>query len=187
MKTVPLALTVALSVIAGVLGFLVGQVETPEYRTTMYERNVMDLGRADRLLDLRYLNAMIAHHRGAMLLAQAAEKSGRAEVRALAKDIQANEPKLIDELYTWKREWYGDERPVRDPIVARLGEPNATFDLRFLNALIAHHDAGIAMTEDARRKSSRAAVLDNADAVEAFLVKTGAGLREWRKSWYNVE
>jgi uncharacterized protein (DUF305 family) len=61
-----------------------------------------------------------------------------------------------------------------------------TFDLRFLNALIAHHENGIVMTQEVRAKSSRAEVLDNADAVEAFLKKTGVMLREWRKAWYNI-
>ncbi len=76
---------------------------------------------------------------------------------------------------------------MRDPVVARLGEVDETFDLRFLNALIAHHEAGIVMTQDVRRKSSRSEILDNADAVEQFLTKTGAMLREWRANWYQVQ
>ena len=62
-----------------------------------------------------------------------------------------------------------------------------TFDLRFLNALIAHHEAGIVMTQDVRRKSSRGEVLDNADAVEAFLTGSASVLREWRANWYSVK
>lgn len=177
----------ALMVVSLLVGVSIGYIFTPEYQLSMYSKNEMDLGRADRGIDLRYINTMIAHHRGAMLLAAQAERSKRSEIATLAKEIQQNEPKLIDELYAWKKEWYGDERRVRDPVVAKLGKVDETFDLRFLNALIAHHEAGIVMTQDARRKSSRSEILNNADAVEQFLTKTGGVLREWRKSWYNVE
>lgn len=176
----------AFVVVSFLVGMSAGYFFTPEYQLSMYSKNEMNLGRADRGIDLRYINAMIAHHRGAILLAAQAEKSQRSEVATLAKEIQQNEPKLIDELYAWKKEWYGDERPVRDPVVARLGEVDETFDLRFLNALIAHHEAGVVMTQDVRRKSSRSEVLDNADAVEQFLTTSGTMLREWRANWYQV-
>lgn len=174
-------------VVSGFIGAIVGYSLTPEYRLSMYEKNSMDLGRADRGLDKRYIDAMAAHHRGAMLLAeQATEGAQRKELKDLAKDILAGEPKLIDELYSWKEDWYGDSRKARDPIVANLGPSDENFDLRFLNALIAHHEAGIEMTREARMKSSRALVLDNADAVEAFLTKTLDAFKAWRLEWYNV-
>ena len=177
--------TASLVIVAGVVGVSVGYFLTPEY--TMLDKTVMTLGRSDRLLDLRYINAMIAHHRGAILLAeQARETSTRSEIRDLAEEIIVSEPKLIEELYTWKRDWYGDQRMVIDPIVPRLGAYTDTFDLRFLNALIAHHEAGIVMTREVRLKSSRTEILDNADAVEAFLNKSSSVLQEWRKTWYSL-
>jgi uncharacterized protein (DUF305 family) len=187
MNKVSIYLAVSLMIVAGIAGAAVGYSLTPEYRLSMYEKSGMDLGRADRSLDKRYIDAMAAHHRGAMLLAeQAAVGSKRTEIQGLAKDILAGEPKLIDELYTWKKDWYDDSRKARDPIVAKLGPSDEKFDLRFLNALIAHHESGIAMTKEVRAKSSRAEVLNNADAVEAFLVKTLAIFKAWRLEWYNV-
>jgi uncharacterized protein (DUF305 family) len=186
MNKVQLSLTVSLMIVSGVVGLGIGYYLTPEYKLSMYDKYSMDLGQADRWVDLRYLNAMIAHHRGAMLLAEEAQQSERDEIRNLAKDILAGEPKLIDELYTWKKEWYDDTRTVRDPIVPKLGSYDATFDLRFLNALIAHHESGIQMTKDIRLKSSRSTVQDNANAVEQFLTTSGVMLREWRKQWFNV-
>ncbi len=186
MKHISWYSAVAFAIIALSLGIGIGYFFTPAYSLTMYEKNSMDLGAADRWLDLRYTNAMIAHHRGAMLLAEQALQSERQEISNLAKEILANEPTLIDELYAWKKEWYGDVRAVRDPFSPRLGTYDATFDLRFLNALIAHHESGILMTQDVRGKSSRNAILDNADAVETFLTTTGETLRGWRASWYNL-
>jgi predicted outer membrane protein len=186
MKTISIYLAGALMIVTGMLGAGIGYTFTPEYQLSMYDKNAMDLGQADRWVDKRYINAMIAHHRGAMLLAQAAQKSERQEIRDLANEILQNEPKLIAELYTWKKEWYNDERTVRDPLSPNLGSVNDTFDLRFLNALIAHHENGIRMTGEIRGKSSRTEILDNADAVENFLTTTGEVLRGWRTDWYSV-
>lgn len=179
-------LAVSLLVVGLIIGTGIGYYLTPQYRETMYDAP-MDLGAADRLVDLRYVNAMIAHHRGAMLLAKQAEQSRRSEIRALAAAIQKDEPKLIDELYQWKRSWYRDARGVRDPLPANIGSYDEKLDLRFLNALIAHHEAGILMTQEIRSKSSRKEVLDNADAVEEFLTTTLVTLKDWRNSWYGAK
>ena len=180
-------LALGLVVTGTVLGIAFGYYITPEYRLSMYEKNNMSLGQADRTFDLRYINAMIAHHRGAMLLAeQLSKNTSRPEMKTLAQNILADEPKAIDELYTWKKAWYGDTKTVRDPIVANLGPADEKFDLRFLNAIIAHHEAGIVMTKETREKSSRAEILNNADAVEAFLINGITTLKGIRSSWYNI-
>ncbi|MBP9798334.1 DUF305 domain-containing protein [Candidatus Woesebacteria bacterium] len=180
-------LALGLVVTGTVLGIAFGYYITPEYRLSMYEKNNMSLGQADRTFDLRYINAMIAHHRGAMLLAeQLSKNTSRPEMKTLAQNILADEPKAIDELYTWKKDWYGDTKTVRDPIVANLGPADEKFDLRFLNAIIAHHEAGIVMTKETREKSSRAEILNNADAVEAFLINGITTLKGIRSSWYNI-
>jgi uncharacterized protein (DUF305 family) len=186
MRKISLYLSIALMVVSCIIGMGTGYWLTPEYRSSMYDKNTMDLGPPDKWLDQRYLDAMIAHHRGAMLLALQASKSGRREITALASDILKNEPIAINELYRWKKEWYGNSRNVQDPGVAHLGKVDRTFDLRFLNALIAHHENGIRMTREVRLKSSRSEILDNADAVELFLHNGIGMLREWRKAWYNV-
>lgn len=186
MAKISIYLATAFIIIAGIIGAGIGYVLTPQYSLSMYDKNLMDLGRPDKWLDLRYVNAMISHHRGAFLLAEQAEKSERTEIADLARDIQKNEPVLIAELYAWKKEWYGDTRTVTDPVAAELGAYDKTFDLRFLNALIAHHENGIEMTQNVRVKSSRGAVLDNADAVEAFLTGSGEMLKGWRSTWYSI-
>ncbi len=182
-----IALITSFGVVVFCSGVLVGYFFTPEYRQTMYSSAAMNLGVADGLVDLRYLNAMIAHHRGAVLLAEQLEsRTSRPELQELAAEIQKNEPLLIAELVQWKKQWYGDYRPVRDPTVPQLGKAEDTVDLRFLNALIAHHEAGIVMTQEVKTKSTRSEVLDNADAIEAFLRQSTGILRQQRKSWFGV-
>lgn len=80
-------LTISLIIIAFVLGIGTGYLVAPEYSMSGYQSEQMvDLGKADKYVDLRYLNAMIAHHGGAMLLAeQAKEKTKRPEIKKLAR------------------------------------------------------------------------------------------------------
>jgi len=160
---------------------------SPQYQLSMYEKNPMDLGQPDRFLDLRYIDAMIAHHRGAMMLAkQAGVNSRREEIIKLSQEIINNEPKAIDELYQWKNELYSDTNKVKDPEGIILGASNDKFDLRFLNSLIIHHEKGIRMTEEIRSKTTNEKILDNADAVELFLSDGLKMLKNWRKTWYNI-
>jgi len=187
MKKISIYLSVSLAIVSGIIGIGIGYYLTPEYQVSMYSKNNMTLGEANRTFDLRYINEMISHHRGAMLLAeQLGENTSRTEMKALSGEILKNEPAAIAELYSWKKEWYNDTREVRDPIVSNLGKFDEKFDLRFLNAIIAHHESGILMTKETKLKSSRTEVLNNADAVETFLTNGIEALKNLRKNWYNI-
>lgn len=180
-------LTIAFILLSLIIGMGIGFASSPAYLSTMKNPQIMGLGVADRWIDLRYINAMAAHHRSAILLATIAQKeSKRTEIHGLAIAILENEPKLIDELYAWKRTWYSDTRKVNDPSMPHLSTYDEKFDLRFLNALIAHHEAGIAMTQEVRMKSSNKDVLNNADAVESLLQNSLVTLRDWRRTWYQI-
>jgi uncharacterized protein (DUF305 family) len=188
MKQINLPLAISLMIVFLIIGLAGGYFISPSYQQTMYTKEEMGFGQADRFVDLRYINQMAAHHRGAMLLAeQVADKTQRKEIKDLTTAINEGEPKLINELYGWKKTWYNDTRKVKDPVVANLGSADQKTDLRFLNALIAHHEAGIAMTKEIRTKSSRKEVLDNADAVESFLSGGVTMLKQWREDWYGVK
>jgi len=68
---------------------------------------MQDLGAADAKYDLRFLNAMIMHHQGALVMAQdALKKSTRPEVQKLAKDIIAAQEKEIAQMQAWRKTWY---------------------------------------------------------------------------------
>ena len=187
MSKISIPLTLSLCLVLLLIGIGIGYFLTPAYQTTMFVKNTMDLGSSDRWLDLRYINAMIAHHRGAVLMAEQAAKNGQhEEIKKLANDILTSEPKLIAKLYDLKKELYGDTKSVADPQKVNLGSVDQNYDLRFLNGLIFHHEEGIRMTTDARTKTTTVQVLDDANAVEDFLRTTMTQLRGWRKEWYSL-
>jgi uncharacterized protein (DUF305 family) len=68
----------------------------------------MDLGAADDQFDLRFLNGMIPHHEGAIVMAKdALAKSDRPEIKELAQAILDSQQKEIDQMKQWKKAWYG--------------------------------------------------------------------------------
>jgi uncharacterized protein (DUF305 family) len=181
-------LTVSLVIIAFMIGVGFGHVISPQY-AQMNDRDaeMVDLGRADKYVDLRYINAMIAHHRGAMQLAdQVKDQTKRPEIKALAESIIKDEPKNIDELYAFKKEFYKDDSRVADKKVANLGTYDEKLDLRLLNALIAHHNEGLMMNKEIRVKSTRNEILSSADATDEFFTRTLAIFKQWRAEWYSA-
>lgn len=67
-----------------------------------------NLGAADDQFDLRFINAMIPHHQGALVMAkEALEKSDRPEIKQLAQDIISSQTQEIAQMQQWKKVWYG--------------------------------------------------------------------------------
>ncbi|HEY9637227.1 MAG TPA: DUF305 domain-containing protein [Coleofasciculaceae cyanobacterium] len=66
-----------------------------------------DLGAADAQFDLRFTNAMIPHHEGAIVMAKdALSKSKRPQIKKLAQDIISSQQKEIDQMTQWRKAWY---------------------------------------------------------------------------------
>ncbi len=180
-------LAFSLSIVSLILGLGIGYGLSPAYSTLANEGHLEDLDKADKFVDLRYINAMIAHHKSAMELAsEVKDKTKRSEIRNLAEEILKNEPAAIDELYAWKENWFNDKQIIQPSIVSNLGSADENLDLRFLNALIAHHEEGIVMAKSIRSKSNRSEILDNSYAVEKFLKGGIEMFSTWRTDWYDI-
>ncbi|MGB5959295.1 MAG: DUF305 domain-containing protein, partial [Coleofasciculaceae cyanobacterium] len=68
---------------------------------------IQDLGKADTEFDLRFINAMIPHHEGALIMAEdALKKSKRPEIKKLSQEILTSQQKEIDQMKQWKQAWY---------------------------------------------------------------------------------
>ena len=66
-----------------------------------------NLGAKDANFDLRFINAMIPHHEGAVTMAQnAATKSTRPEIKKLTQDIISSQQAEIKQMQQWKQAWY---------------------------------------------------------------------------------
>lgn len=66
-----------------------------------------DLGAADAEYDKRFIDAMIPHHESAVDMAQdALNKSRRPEIKKMAQAIIDAQNSEINQLRSWRRNWY---------------------------------------------------------------------------------
>lgn len=164
----------------------------------------MDLGPADEKYDLRFIDAMIPHHEGAIMMAEdALEKSERSEMQELAEEIIAAQEEEIAQLREWRSEWYPDvdDTPMAyDPELEEsvpmteeqeaammmsmdLGEADDEFDLRFIEAMIPHHEGAVMMAQDALEKSERSEIQELSEEIIAAQEAEIEKMREWQEQW----
>ncbi|MBD3882408.1 DUF305 domain-containing protein [Phormidium tenue FACHB-886] len=166
----------------------------------------MDLGPKDATFDLRFIDGMVPHHQGAVVMAQEAlEKSQRPEIKQLAQAIIDAQEKEISELQTWRKSWYANasadsvmydaQKKTDVPMTEQmrssmmmegdLGAADAEFDLRFINAMIPHHQGALDMAKQAQEKSDRPEIKQLAQEIITSQQQEIEQMEQWRKQWYN--
>ena len=122
---------------------------------------------AEAPYDLRFIDEMTMHHRGAVMSARMMiADSARPELRDLARRITAEQTRQIEQMAAWRRQWYPDAgRPAMgmDGMgmmgagmgSARMGKMGGGMmnggqaDRMFLRMMIPHHQLAVEMAEDA--------------------------------------
>ncbi len=183
-------LTIALIIGAMIIGVGLGYVITPEYGRASREgeAHAVDLGKPDRYLDLRFMNGLVAHHESAIFLLEQVKLSAvHPELKVLADMVIPADTKEIKQLMVWRQDWYGQSGQINRFNRTNLGGADEKFDLRFLNAIIAHHQEAIATMKEVQTKSSRQEIIKLASEAEARLSDNVVMFKAWRKQWYNVD
>ncbi|BDI19936.1 hypothetical protein ANSO36C_57380 [Nostoc cf. commune SO-36] len=166
----------------------------------------MDLGPADANFDLRFLDAMTPHHQGAVEMAKEAQvKSKRPEIKKLADNIIKSQNQEITQMKQWRQAWYpkaGDKPMAYNSQMGHmmemssdqmkgmmmsqdLGAADTEFDLRFINAMIPHHEGAVTMAKDVLNKSKRPETKQLAQEIIKAQNTEIKQMQEWRKTWYN--
>lgn len=165
----------------------------------------MDLGPKDENFDLRFIDAMLLHHQGAIDMAEEAlEKSDRTEIKQLAQAIVDAQQQEIQQMQNWRQAWYPDagEQPVMYhaemghmmPMSAEmqssmtmsedLGAADAEFDLRFINAMVPHHEGAVKMAAEALEKSDRPEIQELAQQIIDSQQPEIDQMQQWKQEWY---
>jgi uncharacterized protein (DUF305 family) len=165
----------------------------------------MELGPKDEAFDLRFIDAMIPHHQGAVVMAQEAlEKSNRPEIKQLAEEIIAAQEQEISQMQQWRKAWYADadDTPMmydasmghmmpmtpemRESMMMSgdLGAVDDQFDLRFINMMIPHHQGAVEMANQALERSDRPEIKTLAQEIVASQQQEIDEMTQWRKEWY---
>ncbi|AHJ28936.1 DUF305 domain-containing protein [Nodularia spumigena CS-584] len=165
----------------------------------------MDLGPADASYDLRFIDGMIVHHQGAVVMAQEAqEKSQRPEIKELADEIIKAQNQEIAQMQQWRSAWYpnaGDKAMAHHGEMGNmmemtpeqkqammmsmdLGAADAEFDLRFINGMIPHHEGALVMAQDVLQKSQRREMKKLAEEIIQAQETEINQMKQWRQAWY---
>jgi uncharacterized protein (DUF305 family) len=165
----------------------------------------MDIGPANANYDLRFLDSMIPHHQGALIMSQEVlTKSKRPELVKLAKSIITEQQKEITQMQQWRKQWY--PKASATPMMwhsemnhemsmtaeykemmqmnVSLGNADAGFDKRFLDAMIPHHQGAVTMANDALQKSQRPELKKYAKSIVAAQQQEITEMTKWRSKWY---
>ena len=175
--------------------------------TALADHNMaMDLGPKDAEFDLRFIDGMILHHQGAVVMANSAlQNSSRDEVKQLAREIIAAQQVEIEQMQKWRSAWYPDagtepvmyhaqmghsmamtpQMQAEMAMSGDLGKADAEFDLRFSNAMIPHHEGAVVMAEQVLEKSDRPELQQLAKEIIAAQQPEIDLMKQWRQAWYS--
>jgi uncharacterized protein (DUF305 family) len=193
--------TIALSAALAACGTAAQTSPTPSASPT----SSMNHKGIDADYDLRFIDAMTPHHEGALVMAQdLAQKTKRPELQKLAKEIISAQTKEIAQMQQWRKAWYpkapstpmawhaamnhmmamSPEQISAMKMDVDLGKADAEYDLRFLQAMVPHHQAAIVMAKDLAQKTKRPELQKLAKGVTTSQQAEIDQMQQWQKSWY---
>jgi uncharacterized protein (DUF305 family) len=132
--------------------------------------------------DLQFLDTMVAHHQGAVEMAEpAAQRAGHEEIKKLAASIISDQKREIAEMKNLREKWFAGAAPAINMEMSGMAGSmkgmdmnllnslsGNDFDLEFIKQMVPHHAGAIVMAKEALQKSEKAEIDQ---------------MREWQESW----
>ena len=120
--------------------------------------------------DLMFIDAMVAHHQGAVAMAQPADSNAmHPELKTFARKVVEDQSREIALMTRWRDQWFPGRAKTQN-IMELPGmamsmmdiSPDhmqkmtgAAFDRMFVDMMIPHHEGAVTMARDALAKSQR--------------------------------
>ena len=159
-----------------------------------------DPGAAEQPYDLQYLDSMIHHHNGAVMMAKMVlSKTERSELKAFAQKVIDDQTKGIGYMQQLRDQWYAGKPPaVNMEMPGMIGgmkmmnsdhmkemddmEP-AHFDEHFLKMMLAHHEGAVTMSKDAERKAEHSEIVKLAEQIIKAQQPEIDQMKKWQAVW----
>lgn len=143
----------------------------------------------DAPYDALFIDSMIVHHQGAIAMAQEAlEKAQHTEIKQFAQNVIMVQDGEITQMQVWRHNWYpnvaisaGTGMDMGDMLVAQ--DDRFSYDVRWINSMISHHQAAITMAKEALTKAEHPDVKNLAQAIIDMQSAEVTQLTTWRDQW----
>lgn len=177
-------LAISLSVVMLVLGMGFGFMLSPYFYPFAKAQDHSQLFSNKKTADIEFINEMIAHHQSALVMAEQGMQSDKPEIKSLSENIILDQSREIDTLYELKKQWFNDEVQIEAMDSPNLGVFDANFNLRFLNAMIMHHEEAIMMSKSILNITARSEIIEIAQNIIQNQTNEVKMMMSFREDWY---
>jgi uncharacterized protein (DUF305 family) len=119
---------------------------------------------------------------------EALEKAQRTELKQFAQNVIMVQDGEITQMKVWRNNWYpdlaistGTGTDMGDMMVSQ--DDSVSYDLRWIDAMISHHQAAITMAQEALTKAEHADIKNLAQAIIDMQAAEITQLEAWRDQW----
>ncbi len=149
--------------------------------------------------DRMFLANMIAHHQGAIDMANMALTTAKhSELKSLAQDIVSAQTSEITNMTDWQKTWgypassgeqmmdhssMGMMDSNASMMTALNGKTGDDFDKAFLEQMIMHHQSAINMAARGKTNAQHQEVKDLTAAIVTAQTKEIIQMKQWQKDW----
>jgi uncharacterized protein (DUF305 family) len=152
----------------------------------------MGMSDARASYDLRFIDEMTMHHRGAVMSARMMiGDSRRPELRGLARRITADQERQIEQMAAWRRQWYRTAGAPATGMHGGMGKmggmermPGDASDRMFLRMMIPHHALAVHMGKDAVGNASHPELKRLAQEIVEGQTREIAEMEGYLERWY---
>ena len=148
--------------------------------------------------DLMFIDAMVAHHQGAIAMAQPADSNAmHPELKDFAHKVVDDQSREVALMTQWRDQWFPG-RPKTPNILDMPGMSKtmmdispmhmekmtgAAFDKMFVDMMIPHHEGAVTMAKDALAKSQRPEIKTLAQQIIDAQQREIEMMKRWTEEW----
>jgi len=158
-------------------------------------------GAAEAPQALQFIDTMIAHHQGAIDMAQLVNtRTQREEMKKLAQGIIDQQRREIADMQEWRTKWFGDAKPALNMEfpgmrtgmagmdTAKLAGLKANeFDAEFISQMIPHHEGAVEMAKVLKLDDNYGELSKLADDVIRTQTAEIDQMKAWLRAWSTTQ
>lgn len=209
-------------IIFGIGGIMLGFVLSTIFTSTMFsgygrggfgmmsgrynstsDQRVSENKQVSNIIDKHFIEQMIPHHEGAIIMANLAlKKAKNPEIKTLANAIIVAQTKEIKDMGGWYKDWFGNDVPkvsiemMGGGMMSQRGMHmggqedmtalvNASdFDKVFIEQMIPHHQLAIMMANMLQSGTNRSEMQQLAINIITSQSKEIKEMQDWYTQWY---